>query len=131
MSRPYIDHIGIIVDNLDRAIGLFERMFDIKPNSIKDMPDVGLRVAQLGAENIDIELIEYTNENSSGKLVMGAKIGVNHIAVKVNNIETMVKEAEQKCIKTIEGFPRPGSHGTVAFFEPETTESILLEICDR
>ena len=30
MKRPYVDHLGIIVDNLDQAIELFERMFDLK-----------------------------------------------------------------------------------------------------
>jgi methylmalonyl-CoA/ethylmalonyl-CoA epimerase len=131
MNRPYIEHIGIIVDNLDRSMSLFERLFHIKTSGIKDMPDVGLRVAQLSAENVDIELIEYTSEADFAKLVMGAEKGLNHISIKVENIESVIRDAEQKGIKTLESFPRPGSRGLVAFFEPATTENILIEICEH
>jgi len=32
--------------------------------------------------------------------------------------------------RVMDGFPRPGSHGRVAFFEPESTGGLLLEICE-
>lgn len=130
MKRPYVDHLGIIVDNLDQAIELFERMFDLKPSKIKEMADVGLKVARLKAENIDIELIQYTSEENFGKKVMGPEKGVNHISINVEDMNTVLRDLEEKGIKTKEGFPRAGSHGLVAFFEPDTTEDILLEVCE-
>lgn len=130
MKRPYVDHLGIIVDNLDQAIELFERMFDLKPSKIKEMADVGLRVACLKAENIDIELIQYTSEENFGKRVMGPEKGVNHISINVEDMDAVLRDLEEKGIKTKEGFPRAGSHGLVAFFEPDTTEGILLEVCE-
>ena len=130
MKRPYVDHLGIIVGNLDQSIALFERMFDLKPSKIKDMADVGLKVARLKAENIDIELIQYTSEENFGKKVMGPEKGVNHISINVEDMNTVLRDLEEKGIKTKEGFPRAGSHGLVAFFEPDTTEGVLLEICE-
>ncbi|NQT55247.1 MAG: VOC family protein [Desulfobacteraceae bacterium] len=130
MKRPYVDHLGIIVDNLDQAIELFERMFDLKPSKIKEMADVGLRIARLKAENIDIELIQYTSEENFGKRVMGPEKGVNHISINVEDMDAVLRDLEEKGIKTKEGFPRAGSHGLVAFFEPDTTEGILLEVCE-
>jgi len=130
MKRPYVDHLGIIVDNLDQAIELFECMFDLKPSKIKEMADVGLRIARLKAENIDIELIQYTSEENFGKRVMGPEKGVNHISIKVEDMDAVLRDLEEKGIKTKEGFPRAGSHGLVAFFEPDTTEGILLEVCE-
>jgi len=130
MKRPYIDHLGIIVDNLDQSTELFERMFDLKPSKIKEMADVGLRVARLKAENIDIELIQYTSEENFGKKVMGPEKGVNHISINVEDMDAVLRDLEEKGIKTKEGFPRLGSHGLVAFFEPDTTEGILLEVCE-
>ena len=130
MKRPYVDHLGIIVDNLDQSIELFERMFDLKPSKIKEMADVGLRVACLKAENIDIELIQYTSEENFGKRVMGSEKGVNHISINVEDMDAVLRDLEEKGIKTKEGFPRAGSHGLVAFFEPDTTEGILLEVCE-
>lgn len=130
MKRPYVDHFGIIVDNLEQAIELFERMFDLKPSKIKEMADVGLRIARLKAENIDIELIQYTSEENFGKRVMGPEKGLNHISINVEDMGVVLRDLEEKGIKTKEGFPRAGSHGLVAFFEPDTTEGILLEVCE-
>ncbi len=61
MSAPTIDHIGIIVQNLERSVAMFERLFHLKSSKIQDMPDVGLRIAQLNAANINIELLQLYN----------------------------------------------------------------------
>ena len=98
MKRPYVDHLGIIVDNLDQAIALFECMFDLKPSKVREMADVGLRIAHLKAENIDIELIQYTSEENFGKKVMGPEKGVNHISINVEDMGVVLRNLEEKGI---------------------------------
>jgi methylmalonyl-CoA/ethylmalonyl-CoA epimerase len=130
MSLPYVDHIGIIVESLEKSIALFESLFGLKSTGIKEMDEVGLRIATLKAKNIDIELIQYKKaENNFGEQVMGKAPGVNHLAIKTDNVKASVKDFQKKGLRVMEGFPRLGSHGSVAFFKKETTEKILLEIC--
>jgi methylmalonyl-CoA epimerase len=128
MNQPYVDHIGVIVENLDQSIALFEALFDLHPSEIKELPEAGLRVVHLQAQNIEIELIQYTGVHSFGQKVMGPDRGVNHLSVRVKDIQSALKDCEEKGLKVMEGFPRKGSHGQVAFFDPETTQDILLEI---
>lgn len=131
MKVPTIDHIGIIVENLERSVAMFERMFHLKPSGIKEMPDVGLRIAELNGANISIELLQYSEEGESlAKKTMGVKPGINHLSIRVEDIKSSLEDLEGKGLRIIEGFPRPGSHGQVAFFEPETTQGILLEVCE-
>ena len=131
MSLPQVDHVGIIVDDLDRSVAWFHRVFGLRPSKIQEMAGVGLKVARLEAENIHIELIQYSGpEESFGKKVMGKKTGLNHISFRVNDLETSLEALEGQGIRAMEGFPRLGSQGPVAFFRPETTEGILLEICE-
>lgn len=130
MNQPYVDHIGIIVENLDQSIELFEALFDLRPSKIKDLPEAGLRVAHLQAHNIEIELIQYTGADTFGQKVMGREKGVNHLSVRVKDIRKALKDCTQKGLKLMDGFPRQGSHGQVAFFEPDTTQGILFEICE-
>ena len=131
MNAPRIGHIGVIVDDLDQAIALFENLFDLKPARVHAMEDVGIKIAHMNAENIDIELIQYTREEGNlAREVMGAKSGINHISVEVRDVHAAVNGFDKQGVKVMEGFPRPGSHGTVAFFSPETTEGILLEVCE-
>lgn len=132
MTGPYIDHIGIIVEDMDRAISLFERLLGVRPVALKEMHEVGLRVAQIKAENVDIELIQYTTkEEGFAQKVMGSKPGINHISVRVDDVERSSKRFEKEGAKLMDGFPRQGSHGQVAFLQPESTEGILLEISEH
>jgi len=131
MGGCRVEHIGILVEDLDRSLGVFERLLGLGAAEVKDMPDVGMRVASLRAENIRIELIQYTSETGGfGRKVMGSAAGYNHIAVEVDDLGPALKEWEAGGVQVMEGFPRDGSHGRVAFFEPSTTEGLLLEVCE-
>lgn len=132
MSAPTINHIGIIVQNLEKSLTLFERLFHLKPSKIKNMPEVGLRIAQLNAANIEIELLQYSGEGESlAKKTMGINPGINHLSLEVTDIKIALKDLEHKGLTLMEGFPREGSHGMVAFFKPETSGGILFEICEK
>ena len=132
MSPPTIDHIGIIVQNLEQSITLFDRLFDLRPSKIKEMPEIGLRIAQLNAANIEIELLQYSGEGENiAKKTMGINPGINHLSLEVIDIKRALKDLKHKGLNVMGGFPRKGSHGTVAFFEPETTGGILFEICEK
>jgi methylmalonyl-CoA/ethylmalonyl-CoA epimerase len=132
MTGPYVDHIGIIVENLDESISLFERLFGVRPIVLKEMTDVGLRIAQIKTENVDIELIQYTTEEEGfARKVMGSRPGINHIAIGVKDVGTSSKNLDDQGARLMDGFPRQGSHGRVAFFEPDSTQGILFEICEH
>jgi methylmalonyl-CoA/ethylmalonyl-CoA epimerase len=127
-----VDHIGIIVQDLNDTLTLFERLFGLKPTMIQEMPEVGLKIAHLKPENVDIELLQYTmQEESFGRKVMGSRSGLNHLCFRVNRVDDSVRSFETQGVKVKEGFPRQGSHGRVAFFEPETTDGILIELCEQ
>ena len=130
MARPIVDHIGIIVEDLERSLTLFERLFDLRPTVIQEMEEVGLRIAELKAANIAIELIQYMGDGESfGRKVMGPRPGANHFSFRVEDVDAAVNRFKNSGVTPLEGFPRKGSHGRVAFFEPETTEKILMEVC--
>ena len=132
MTSPRIDHIGLIVDNLDETLALFEKMFGLKPAGRKELPEAGLLIAELKASNISLELIQYQGPpDSFGRKVMGDKTGYNHISVAVDDAAQMIKTLADKGVETMEGFPAKGSHGLVAFFKPETTKGLLMEICQK
>jgi len=132
MTGLCIDHIGIIVENMDQSILLFEKLFGVRPVALKELHEVGLRIAQIKTGNVDIELIQYATEASEfARKVMGSRAGVNHIAILVNDVDAWSKRLEGSGAKLMEGFPRQGSHGRVAFFGTDSTQGICLEICEH
>lgn len=131
MSKAHIDHIGIIVDNLEASVAMFSGLLGAGPDKWKDMPDVGLKIAEFEMANITIELLQYSGENTAfAKEVMGEESGVNHFSLAVGNISDVIAGMEATGAEMMKGFPRQGAHGRVAFFDPKTTGNILLEICE-
>jgi methylmalonyl-CoA/ethylmalonyl-CoA epimerase len=127
-----VDHIGIIVRDLDHTLALWEKLFALKPTIIHDMPEVGLRIAHLKTQNVEIELLQYTAEEETiGRKAMGSRTGLNHLSFRVNRVDDSIRCFEKQGVKVKEGFPIEGSHGRIAFFEPETTDGILIEICEQ
>jgi len=131
LSKAYIDHIGIIVDDLEASIVMFSGLLGAGPDKRKDMPDVGLKIAEFEMANITIELLQYSGENAAfAKEVMGEESGINHFSLAVGNINEAIAGMEATGVEIMKGFPRKGAHGRVAFLDPKTTGNVLFEICE-
>lgn len=124
-----IRHIGIVVEDLKRAIDKFEG-FGLCCNEVTEIKELGIKVGFLPIGDSLIELIYYTDPKKRESGVVGRQKGsINHISFEVDDLETSIRNFEKKGAKLVEGNPRPGAHGRVAFFYPETTEGVLIEIC--
>ena len=129
MNTPRIDHIGIIVSDLEQAVKKLRPLFG-EHSAIKDLSEVGLRVAEFHAANVVIELLQYTEGNAEfAKRVMGERLGLNHISARVDNVEPAIADLTAAGFRKMDGFPRQGAHGRVAFFEPDRVTGLLFEVC--
>ncbi len=129
MSAAHIDHIGIIVADLDAAVVRLKPLFG---NSIriKELVDVGLRVAEFQADNVTVELLQYTGKDDAfARQVMGDRLGLNHVSARVENLDDALAGLRATGLRPQAGFPRQGAHGRVAFFEPDPVTGLLFEIC--
>lgn len=130
MSAPRIDHIGVIVADLEKAIAMMTRLIGAAPAYVKEMPEVGLKIAAFKAANVTIELLQYTSkEGGFAREVMGSALGLNHISAEVDNLDKALGELTGAGFQVQDGFPRAGAHGRVAFFEPDPVTGLLFEIC--
>ena len=121
-----IDHIGIIVADLDAAVNKMKLLFG--EAKMKNLPEVGLRVAEFHAENIVIELLQYSGEARFARETMGERPGLNHLSIGVDDLEGAMKSLP---FKPKRGFPCRGAHGKIAFFEPDQSTGLLFELCQE
>jgi methylmalonyl-CoA epimerase len=128
VNAPHIDHIGIIVADLEQAAAKLRPLFG-EHDAIRELPDAGLRVAEFHAANVVIELLQYTGEAAFGRGVMGERLGLNHVSARVEDVERSIAELKIAGFTPMAGFPRHGAHGRVAFFEPDAVTGLLFEIC--
>ena len=129
MTPPRIDHIGIIVPDLDAAIARFSALLGGLAPVDRNLPEVGLRIAEFHTANLNIELINYDGPAELARRVMGDETGINHLTVEVANVEAVLEHLASLGFAAQAGFPRRGAHGTVAFFERDPSTGLLFEIC--
>ena len=128
MSTPHIDHIGIIVADLEQATARLRPLFG-EHAAIRELPDAGLRVAEFHAANVVIELLQYTGDAAFARGVMGERLGLNHVSARVDDVDHSISELTAAGFTPMQGFPRQGAHGRVAFFEPDRVTGLLFEVC--
>ena len=128
MSKPSIDHIGVIVPDLEAALTLLKNLFGVEPGPIKEKEAMGLRLAMVEFANVSLELIQYTDEQSSFRPVLGQALGMNHVSIQVPDMEAALKRLETQGVGPAQGFPIQGSRGPLAFNRAETALGMLFEL---
>lgn len=118
-----LDHIAIKVTDLSRVSSALEKL-GIPTTSIETFKEVGMRIAFLGSQETNIELLEMTDQSSP---IANEKPGLNHLALKVEDIEKIFREIKKSDLFTVEGEIRKGAHSRIFFFRIKGQEEILFE----
>jgi methylmalonyl-CoA/ethylmalonyl-CoA epimerase len=125
------DHIGIVVTDLNKAMGALSYFFGFECREQMDIADAGIRIAfyPLGAGQM--ELIEFQKTMEAvDSIVLEPRSGVQHVAFQVDNFDDTLQDLTSKGLKVVRGFPREGAHGKVAFFYPTEGLDLMIEICE-
>jgi len=130
-----IDHIGIVTENLQKAIELYSRLgFFVVHEEVLD--DRGIKVVFLSGKEGNhtlIELIEPLNHqdlnNPVVKFLKNRGQGLHHIAVRVSDIKKAIDELSRYGLEIIDKEPRKGARGRlVSFVHPKSFLGVLLEL---
>ena len=125
------DHIGIVVEDLEKATDELSFLFDLQYEEKMEMEEAGIRIAFYPLGVGQMELIEFTKTiDDVDPMVTQPRAGVQHVAFQVEAFDETLKELTEKGLKIIPGFPRKGAHGRVAFFYPIANLDLMIEICE-
>ena len=125
-----IDHIGIATEGIDDALKFWVDALGLENVHTEVVEDQKVRVAMLPIGESRIELLEPTNKNSPiSKFLEKRGVGIHHIAVEVEDIESALAGLKAKGIRLIDESPRVGAEGClVAFVHPSSANGVLLEL---
>jgi methylmalonyl-CoA/ethylmalonyl-CoA epimerase len=126
-------HIGVMAEDFERAIQKFKK-FGFPCKEVIENKEIGIQVAFLPIGETSLEVVYHTKPDNGNdpvtRVVRRQKGTINHLCFEVDNLEVTIKHFEKAGAKLVEGCPRPGAHGRIAFFYPETTEGVLIELCE-
>ncbi len=131
MVLTYIEHIGIAVKNLNESIKLYENVFGLKCYAVEEVKDQKVKTAFFQIGETKIELLESTETDGPiSKFIEKKGEGIHHIAFKTKDINSSLKELEEKNIRLIDEHPRKGAEGlNIAFLHPKAANGVLIELC--
>ncbi len=128
MSLNKINHIGIAVSNLDRAVEIFKTLFGKEPE-FEVLEDRGLKLAIFHLENVRVELTAPIREGTAiDNFLKKRGDGIHHLAFETEDIEKTLDHFSKEGFEVIDG-PKEGAEGyIVAFLNPKQTNRVLIEV---
>jgi methylmalonyl-CoA epimerase len=130
-----IDHVAIIVRNIEQALLFYRDTLGITPSEVKEVPTEQVRIAFLpmgGPGGSEIELIEPINADSSlAKFLEKHGEGLHHICLEVENIDTALAEMQAQGAPVLDEQPRIAAEGRAIFLHPKGTNGVLLELLQK
>ena len=133
MIPQYIEHIGIAVKDLQKAINYYENTLGLKCYNIEEVADQKVKTAFFKVGETKLELLEATSEDSPiAKFIAKKGEGIHHIAFAVNGINEALKQVQEKDVQLIDKESRKGAEGlNIGFLHPKSTFGVLTEFCEE
>ena len=130
-----VDHIGVAVTDLEEtqnfwtAVGITctgqETVAEQKVTTTFNPTPNGSEIELLAATEPDSPIAKFIEKN-------GGRGGIQHIALRVDDLPAAIADLQEKGIRMIDTKPRKGAGGAdIAFVHPKSTYGVLLELCQH
>jgi methylmalonyl-CoA/ethylmalonyl-CoA epimerase len=128
-----IDHIGIAAKSIDQVAPFWSMILGLPMAGRETVEEQKATTAFLPVGESELEILESTSPDSAlAKFIESRGEGVQHIALRVDNIEEALRELKEKGVRLIDEKPRRGAGGAkIAFIHPKSTNGVLLELSER
>lgn len=125
-----LDHVAILVSDLDAAIRLYRDVYGLDLAEVEEVPSEKVRVAIFGHGAGRIELVSPSGPDSPmAKAIEKRGEGLHHICLEVPDIEKAMAALSAQGAPLLDEKPRPGAGGArVAFVHPKGSRGVLVEL---
>jgi methylmalonyl-CoA/ethylmalonyl-CoA epimerase len=125
-----IDHIAIVVDDMEKTLAFWRDALGIEVARIEDVPAEYSKVAFLPLGDGDIELVQPTMSGLGLKRFLERRgPGMHHVCLEVDDIDGMLARLKTKGIQLINPEALSGSGGKkYAFIHPKSANGVLVEL---
>jgi LAO/AO transport system kinase len=133
MTSTKIDHVGVAVNSIEESLAFYEKILGIEPQGTEEIAEQKVKVAFLPCGDSEIELLESTDPDGPvARFIEKNGEGIQHVAIRVESVESALAELKEKGVRLIDESPRYGAGGArIAFVHPKAAHGVLLELCER
>ncbi|HET6922376.1 MAG TPA: methylmalonyl-CoA epimerase [Anaeromyxobacteraceae bacterium] len=125
-----LDHVAILVADLDAAVKLFRDVYGLELAEIEEVPSEKVRVAIFGHGAGRIELVSPSGPDSPMQKALEKRgEGLHHVCLEVPDLEKAMASLQARGAPLLDETPRPGAGGArVAFVHPRGSRGVLVEL---
>ena len=125
-----IDHIGVLVADLDEAVALYSERLGMPVEHRETVAEQGVEAVLLGVGVSHVELLRPLSPDTAvGKFLERNGPGIHHVAYGTDDIESALDSVRAAGLQLIDESPRTGIRGSrVAFVHPRSTGGVLTEL---
>jgi methylmalonyl-CoA/ethylmalonyl-CoA epimerase len=125
-----IDHIAVLVDNLETAAGFWRDALGIELADTLDVPAEMAQIAFLPVGGCEIELVKPTCDDSALMRYLDKRgPGMHHICLEVDDIAGMIARLQEHGVQMINAEPGCSADGKkYAFVHPKSAGGVLVEL---
>lgn len=128
-----LDHIGIAVKDIDEALKFYCDSLGLKCSRVEEVEGQKVKIAFVPVGGINLELVQATDPKSAiAKFIEKKGEGIQHIALRVKNLEEYMQFLKESGVNLIDAIPRKGAHGSkITFLHPKSTHGVLIELSEK
>jgi len=129
MKPIKINHVAIVVQNIDAALSFWEQTFGFELDHVEEVPSQKSKVAFLPLGESEIELVQPTTSDSGlANFLEKRGEGMHHICIEVEDIDAALVELKSKGVRLINEFPEELPGRKMAFIHPKAANGVLVEL---
>jgi len=122
-----INHVGIAVKNLDRAVEFFQETYGAKLVGRKKFDDQKMESALISIAEAQFELLASLEPQSIiDKFIESRGEGVHHVSLEVDQFDQVIEEIKAKGLRVIS--EADTEDFKAAFIHPQSNFGVLTEI---
>lgn len=128
-----IEHIGIAVKSLEKAIPLYEKLLDNSCYKTEKVESEKVNTAFFKSGETKVELLESTDPDGViARFIEKKGEGLHHVAFEVKDIEKEMERLKNDGFVLLNDQPKQGADNKlVCFLHPKTTTGVLIELCQE
>ncbi|HKJ45480.1 MAG TPA: methylmalonyl-CoA epimerase [Balneolales bacterium] len=127
----HIDHIGIAVADLEKAVKTYEKILNTPCFKRERVESEKVETAFFQTGESKVELLGATGPDSViAKYLAKKGQGLHHIAFEVEDIHAELERLQKEGFTLLNEKPKSGADNKmIAFLHPKDNEGVLVELC--
>jgi len=129
MKPIKINHIAIVVRDIDASLDFWVKAFGLQVDHIEDVPSQASKVAFLPVGESEVELVQPTSTDSGMAAYLEKRgEGMHHLCIEVEDIEAALAHLKTLEVRLINSEPQVLPGRKMAFIHPKAANGVLIEL---